>query len=436
MPLDRRAFLVGGLIGASSLALAGCAGALPPIDSASKSFNTKATGIVTVWCRAATQAGLVSLVASFNRAHKNLQVELTPIPDAQYVTKLATSIRGGQPPDVVDMDDINSTLFIYRGVFADLTTVVKELPYFDRLSTGHLRLLEQNKRLFGVPYLADNSMLYYNTEILAKADVDPTSLSTGFTGLLDAAKKIQKLGGEIFAWTLSANSPGILGFTVQPHIWATGNDMQKGEIGRQQGNIIGNDALEQTLAFYRQLWVDGLTSRKAYSDAGAAWGADFRAGTVGLMPVSWGSVAAAPPAILKKIDAVLLPGPTGGSSFFDGGDNMCIPNGSANPQGGWEFMKYATGLDTQSNLPAGGYFPVRSDVLTPSYQRNYPISELPLKNLERGYAPQTLAYNLLYNQPSSPFITMFREAVFGDGVTAAMKTAQPTWDRILDQAQA
>ena len=115
---------------------------------------------------------------------------------------------------------------------------------------------------------------------------------------------------------------------------------------------------------------------------------------------------------------------------------MCIPNGAANPQGGWEFMKYATGLDTQKNLPAGGYFPVRSDVLTPSYQRNYPISELPLKNLERGYAPQTLAYNLLYNQPSSPFITMFREAVFGDGVTAAMKTAQPAWDRILDQAQA
>ena len=424
------------MIGAASLALAGCAGSLPRINSASSSFTAKATGTVTVWCRSNTQTGLVALVAGFNRAHADLTVELTPVPDAQYVTKLATSIRGGQPPDVVDIDDINSTLFIYRDVFADLTDVVKQLPYFDKLSTGHLRLLENDSRLFGVPYLADNSMLYYNTELLRKADVDPASLSTGFTGLLHAAKRIQKLGGDIFAWTLSANSPGILGFTIQPHIWATGTDMQKGSIGNQQGNILGNDALEQTLSFYRQLRVDNLISRSAYSDSGTAWGADFRAGTVGLMPVSWGSVAPASPQMLEKIDAVLLPGPTGGSSFFDGGDNMCIPNGATNPQGGWEFMKYATALATQSVLPDGGYFPVRSDVITPAYEQKYPISVLPLKNLDKGYAPQTLAYNLLYNQASSPFITMFREAVFGAGVMTAMKQAQPAWDRILDQAQA
>ena len=434
--MNRRTFLAGSVFGAASLALAGCAGTLPKIDSASESFTGKATGTVNVWCRAATQTGLVALVANFNKSHPDLQINLTPIPDAQYVTKLATAIRGGQPPDVVDMDDINSTLFIYREVFADLTSVVKELPYYKNLSTGHLRLLEYGGSIFGVPYLADNSMLYYNTELLDKAGVDPASLSTGFAGLMVGARKLKKLGGDIYPWSLSGNAAGILGFTVQPHVWATGEDMQKGVIGKQTGSVAGNDPLEQTLSFYRQLWVDKLTSRNAYSDAGSTWGSDFRAGTVGMIPISWGSVVTSSPDMLKKIDAVLLPGPAGGSAFFDGGDNMCIPNGAANAAGGWEFMKYATAAATQSTLPAGGYFPIRSDVLTADYIKKYPISELPLKNLDKGYAPQTLPYNLLYNQPSSPFLTMFREAVFGAGVTPAMKAAQPAWDRILDQAQA
>jgi multiple sugar transport system substrate-binding protein len=434
--MDRRTLLAGGLMGAAALALAGCAGTLPPIDSAAAAFTRKATGTVDVWCRSATQTGLVALVSSFNRSHADLKVNLTPVPDGQYVTKLATAIRGGRPPDVVDLDDINSVLFAYRDVFADLTSVVEALPYYRDLSTGHLDLVKQRGKIFGLPYLADNSMLYYNTELLRKADVDPASLSTGFDGLIAAARKVQKLGGDIHAWSLSGAAAGILGFTVQPNVWATGTDMQLGTIGEQHGHIVGNDALEQTLSFYRQLWTDKLVSSNAYADAGTAWGADFRAGQVGIIPCSWGTVSTAEPAMLAKTDAVLLPGPTGGAAFFDGGDNMCIPNGAANAAGGWEFMKFATSTATQSALPAGGYFPVRSDVLTPAYTKKYPISVLPVSNLDKGYAPQTLAYNLLYNQTSSPFLALFREAVFGAGVSTAMNDAQPVWDRILDQAQA
>ncbi|RKR76627.1 ABC transporter substrate-binding protein [Frondihabitans australicus] len=434
--MDRRTFLAGGLLGAATLALAGCAGALPQIDSASSAFEKKATGTVNVWCRAATQTGLASLVTSFNKSHSDLKVNLTPIPDAQYVTKLATAIRGGQPPDVVDMDDINSVLFAYRDVFADLTHVVQGLDYYKDLSTGHLDLVKQRGKIWGIPYLADNSMLYYNTDILKKADVDPASLTKGFDSLMAAAKKIKKLGGDVQPWSLTGAAAGILGFTVQPNIWATGTDMQIGTLGKQTGHIVGNDALQRTLEFYRQLWQDKLVSSGAYADQGTTWGADFRAGTVGMIPISWGSVYTADPAQLAKFDAVLLSGPDGGSAFFDGGDNMCIPNGAANPGGGWEFMKYATSLSTQAALPAGGYFPTRSDVLTPSYEKKYPLSILPLKNLDKGYAPQTLAYNLLYNQTASPFLAMFREAVFTGTVSGALKTGQSTWDRILEQSQA
>lgn len=435
--MDRRQFLTGSLLGLAGLGLAGCAQTLPPIDASGSSFGRGATGTVEVWCRSATQLGLVATVEAFNAANPDLQVNLTPVPDAQYVTKLATAIRGGEPPDVVDIDDINSQLFIFRETFADLTDPLRRLDYYDQLSPGHLHLLEREGRTFGIPYLADNSMLFVNTELFDRAGVDVAGTSTGFDGLIAAATAIRGLGDDTYAWTFPGNSPGALGFTVQPHVWATGRDLIKGTIGEQQGDIVGNDALEQTLEFYRQLWVDDLVSRSAFSDDASRWGADFRAGTVGMMPTSYGAVVpASTPDMVARFDAVLLPGPTGGSAFFDGGDNMCMPNGAANPDGAWAFMQFATALEQQTALPGGGYFPIRADAATPEYRSQYPLAVLPLENLDQGYAPQSLAYNLLYNQPAGPWLTMFREAVFGSGVRPAMATAQTAFDRILDQAQA
>ncbi|MET4782491.1 extracellular solute-binding protein [Glaciihabitans sp. UYNi722] len=435
--MDRRQFLAGTILGAASLTLAGCAGTLPPINSSSSSFSRKATGTVEVWCRSATQTGLTAAVAGFNKAHSDLKVNLTPVPDGQYVTKLATAIRGGEPPDVVDIDDINSQLFIFRDSFADLTHVINQLSYVDNLSNGHLHLLARGDKYFGLPYLADNSMLFVNTELFDRADVDLKSSTKDFAGLLEAAGKIRKLGDDTYAWTFPGNSPGALGFVVQPHIWATKSDLIKGDIGSQSGDIVGNDSVQQTLEFYRQLWKDDLVSRASFTDDASRWGGDFRAGTVGMMPTSYGAVVpAASKSMRAKMDAVLLPGPTGGTAFFDGGDNMCIPNGAANAPGGWEFMTYATDLEQQSALPDGGYFPIRADAATDAYRKKYPLAALPLDNLDKGYAPQTLAYNLLYNQAAGPWLAMFRAAVFGSSVASAMKQAQMAYDRILDQAQA
>ena len=212
------------------------------------------------------------------------------------MTKLATAIRGGEPPDVVDMDDINSSLFIFRDVFADLTSVVEALPYYDKLSTGHMGLLKHDGKIFGVPYLADNSMLFYNSELLQKADVDPASLSTGFDGLLAAAKSVQKLGGDIHALEHVGRRGGHPRVhRAAEHLGDRAPTCRIGTLGKQHGHIVGNDALERTLAFYRQLWVDKLVSSQRLLRRRARRGepTSGRAPS-GMIPISWGSVYTAP----------------------------------------------------------------------------------------------------------------------------------------------
>jgi multiple sugar transport system substrate-binding protein len=220
-------------------------------------------------------------------------------------------------------------------------------------------------------------------------------------------------------------------------IWAADRDLIKGGIGQQSGDIVGNDVVRRMLELHRQLWVDGLVPRANFSDDASRWGSDFRAGKVGIFPSNYSVVvSASDDKFHQKVTPRLLSGPDGGSAFFDGGDNMCIPRGAPNASGAWEFIRFALDLPQQTDLPAGGYTPVRSDASTADFGKKFPLATLPLERIQEGYAPTTLSYNLLYNQPDGPWLQMFRRAVFDGELEAAMKEAQNSFDRILARGQA
>ncbi|MGW5463587.1 extracellular solute-binding protein [Streptomyces sp. NPDC003996] len=75
----------------------------------------------TLWCLVATQKSDQQMADAFNRIHHGLRIEVTAVPDAQFVTKIATAIRSGNVPDAVDLDDVNATLLAYRDALTDLT---------------------------------------------------------------------------------------------------------------------------------------------------------------------------------------------------------------------------------------------------------------------------------------------------------------------------
>jgi multiple sugar transport system substrate-binding protein len=437
MALKRREFLQLSALAGMAATLPACgSGILPEPDVATTGFGENASGTVTMWCRGATAAGVKVVVDRFHTTQDRLRINLTPVPDSQYVTKLATAIRSGEVPDLVDIDDINSMLFIYRDAFTDLTPLVEALPYRNVLSAGHLRLATRNDRHYGIPYLADNSVLWYNTDLLARAGVDPTSAVRSLDGLLDGARRVRRLGGDVYGWSIAGNSPGILGFVVQPHIWATDTDNIAGTVGGQRGHIEGNAPLRKTLEFYRSLWTEDLLPRANFADSGTTWGSDFRAGKIGFFPSNYSAVVLdADAAARKRTGVTLLCGPSGGTSFFDGGDNLCIPRGAKNASGAWQFVKFALDVPQQQRLPEGGYTPIRGDAATPAFEQKYPLNLAPLRHIDRGYAPVTLAYNLLFNQADSPFIAMFRKAVFDGDIDGALRDGQRNFDTILSQAQ-
>ncbi|MBK0296938.1 extracellular solute-binding protein, partial [Bacillus sp. S34] len=93
--------------------------------------------------------------------------------------------------------------------------------------------LEYRDRYYGLPYLADNSQLFVNTELFDKAGLDVDDSTKDLDSLLAAAKAIRKVGDDVYGWSISGNAAGIIGFVTQPHVWATGVDMMSGEVGSQ-----------------------------------------------------------------------------------------------------------------------------------------------------------------------------------------------------------
>jgi multiple sugar transport system substrate-binding protein len=437
MELTRRQLLTLAGSATAAAALAGCGGTLRPANVEAAGFGENATGTLNLWCRSDTVNGTQAVVDAFHQAQDRIRVQVTPIQNGQYVTKLATAIRGGRVPDVIDIDDIYSTLFAYRGAFTDLTPLIEDLGIGDALSPGHLALSTKDGRNYGLPFIGDFSVLFCNTELFDRAGLDVDEHTADFDGILEAARAISALEDDVYGWSFPGNASGALGFTVQPHVWATDRDLIVGDVGSQRGDVVGNEALRRTLDLERTLWAEQLVPPGSFSDDASRWSADYTAGRLGMFPAGFGVVVPnADDALLEHTKVVLLPGPDGGRAFFDGGDNLCMLNGARNPSAAWEFMRFAVAVEQQARMPEGFYSPVRSDVRTPEFAEKYPLVLPPLEALDRGYAPTTLAYNLIYNQQDGPWLRMFRAAVFDGEVDAAMQEAQTTYDRILRQAQA
>ena len=435
----RAAASVAACLAAVVTTLSACTGAgtLPSPAITGAGFGQHATGTVQLWVRAATQAASAPIVAAFNASHPDLKVNMTAIPDTQYITKLATAIRGRSVPDVVDVDDINSTLLAYHEALTDITPLVDALPYKDQLSPAHLNLATYQGRIYGVPYAADISVLYYNKTLFRRAGLDPSKPPKTLDQVLADARAINKLGGGVSGFSFGGDSPGIMGFTSLPSVWASKNYLFRGPLDAQHADIANNPALRKMLQFYRTVWRDGLSSSSSRTESGATWGKDFLAGKVGIWPGNEGALIGGgiTPSFAKQVAATPLPGALSGTCDFAGGDNIAIPRGAKNASGAWEYIQFALQTKEQATLPAAGYTPIRSDVATPQFDAKYPRTAVALHALPNGYAPQTLAYNTAVNQVSGPFFQMFTTAVFGAGVGPALKAAQTGFNRALTQAE-
>jgi len=320
--------------------------------------HARATTTIQLWhvFNLETEIYMREGVRSYNAANPNVQIEERIIPFAQYRTELVRAIATGDTPDLVCIDNPDTSSFASQDGLMGLSANIAKSSRIkkDVYLPGPWSTVVWRGAIFGVPRDSNTIGVYYNRDMLKAAGLDPDNPPATWSTLKDAAKKLTSPDKRVFGLLFSARQAEDSTFQWLPFLWQNG------------GNLDRLDAPEAVEAL--QYWVDYMAEGIASPDiltmnqsecvnrfiagnaamaisgpwdtprvnqnAAFAWG-------VALMPVKDG----------KDIRASAL-----------GGWNWCIPKAAKFPQEAWTVVEWMAQPDQMQNSWKSGRLAPRTDV--------------------------------------------------------------------------
>jgi multiple sugar transport system substrate-binding protein len=412
----------GALIGS----LAACAGGSTPTPAESIPAEGVDDGsTLTLWTRAPMERQAKLLVEAYNDSHEN-QVELTIVPNDDYVAKVGAAAGSSGLPDLFAADIVYVPNWVEQGLFADITEQIDALPYRDSINEGHLSAGTYEGQEHVLPFVLDISMLMWNKELFGEAGLDPEKAPATLEEFAEAAKAVQALGKEGVSGTSTGlNCGGCLVFTWFPAIWASGEQVMNAE-GTE--SLLASDTAKEVYSTWQDLYDSGAVAPGSADETGATWVAGFQEGNVGIMPY--------PATLLSglEFDAGVagLPGVDGGVSTFVGGDGIGISKDSKLSAQAWNFLAWMMSEDAQVQVLAkDGNAVSRSDLADNEYSAEDPRLVTINEVASEGDTPVALNFQQAFNAPGSPWLTLVRNAVLEGADTVDADNEEIT--AVLDQ---
>jgi multiple sugar transport system substrate-binding protein len=124
----------------------------------------------------------------------------------------------------------------------------------------------------------------------------------------------------------------------------------------------------------------------------------------------------------KTVDVgvVPIPGVDGGASTFVGGDGVGISKDSEVTDQAWNFLSWLMSEDAQVEVLAANDSTVsRTDLADNKYSAEDPrvVAINEVAGAEDSKTPVSVNFQQAFNAPGSPWVTLFRNAVYKDGDT-------------------
>lgn len=210
------------------------------------------------------------------------QIVLNGVPAPQYPAKLATTLAGGDLPDLVQFQPQPHLSDVLAAQFTDLSEylsgdAVKEFPSLANIPTASWKPVVFNGGIYGVPYPqgAMSTILITREDLFAERGVSSEVGSA--EEFLDVCKRLTDVSKN--RWALgNATPPGILHFIQQmfgaPNQWR--------EEGGRFTNWYEVDETKQALEFTARLWREGMFHPDSFTGA-SQLGQWFAGGTIAMI---------------------------------------------------------------------------------------------------------------------------------------------------------
>jgi len=364
---------------------------------------------LTLWTRAPLERQAKLLVEAYNDSHEN-QVELTVVPNDDYVAKVGAAAGSGGLPDLFAADIVYVPNWVKQGLFVDISEQIDGLDFKDQINKGHLSAGTLDDAEHVLPFVLDLSMLMWNKELFVEAGLDPEKAPATLDEFAEAAEKVQALNKPgTYGTATGLNCGGCLVFTWFPSIWASGDPVMN-EDGTEA--LLASDSAQAVYETWKGLEDAGAVLPSSTDEAGPTWTAAFSEGKVGVMPF--------PATLLSSLEfdagVAGIPGVDGGASTFVGGDGIGISKDSDKAAQAWNFLSWMMSEDAQVGVLAKDDNAVsRADLADNEYSAKDPRLVTINEVASQGDTPVALNFQQAFNAPGSPWLTLIRNAVLKDG---------------------
>ena len=411
----RRMRRIAGVLVAGAL-LAGVSACAADSEPASSLADAGAEGVddgstLTLWTRAPLEKQANLLVDAYNESHEN-QVELTVVPNDDYVAKVGAAAGSNGLPDLFAADIVYVPNWVEQGLFQDITANIDGFEFKDEINAGHLSAGTLDDKEYVLPFVLDLSMLFWNKDLATEAGLDAESGPANLEEFAEWAKAIQALNKpDTYGTATGLNCGGCLVFTWFPSVWADGEEVMSDD-GTE--SLLASDTAKAIYSTWKDLWDSGAVLPSSQDEAGPTWTAGFTEGKVGLMFYPATLLSSTP------FDAGVagIPGPEGGASTFVGGDGIGISKDSKKSAQAWNFLNWMMSEEAQVGVLAKNKDVVsRSDLSNNEFSDQDPRLVTINEVAANGDTPVAIHFQEAFNAPNSPWLTLVRDAVLGDGTS-------------------
>ena len=360
---------------------------------------------LTLWTRAPLEKQAKLLVKAYNSSHKN-QVQLTVVPNDDYVAKVGAAAGSNSLPDLFAADIVYVPNWVQQGLFQDMTANIDAMPFKDSINKGHLTAGTIDGKEHVLPFVLDLSMLFWNKDLVKEAGMDAETGPTNLAEFAEYAKAVQALNKpDTYGTATGLACGGCLVFTWFPSVWADG-DRVMNEEGTE--SLLNSDTAKSIYSTWADLWKSGAVLPASKDETGPTWTAAFTDGKVGLMPYPATLLSSTP----FDVGVSGIPGPKGGGSTFVGGDGIGVSKDSKKGAQAWSFLNWMMSEDAQIEVLAKDKDVVsRSDLASNKYSDADPRLVTINQVAGKGDTPVALHFQEAFNAPNSPWLTMVRNAV-------------------------
>ncbi|MEE9552665.1 MAG: extracellular solute-binding protein [candidate division Zixibacteria bacterium] len=297
------------------------------------------------WSDMNTKPVIEQIAAEFEAENPGVKIEITDLTWANGHDKLVISFAANDPPDIMELGSDWVAEFSSNGLLAELESDLPE---------NYLYPAVWENKLYGLPWLLDSRLLYFNLDLLEKAGAE---FPSSWAELESACEKINRLDADLFGFGCNSAEKHRLYKKYLPFLWSNG-----GRILNDEGNESELDSREaiEALEYYLGLCDCGvIESQRRLEEY-------FREGKIGFV-ISGGwllrRLRANPPEFKYRLATFITPRGDTGRSFF-GGEYIAVHSKSDKIDLARKFAEFlTTKVNSQRLCDAAGFgFPPYLDL--------------------------------------------------------------------------